>query len=146
MIASISCSNFFASIPGTLGTILHLNGGGCLRRESVSRPGSSGSRLSCIAHTTTPLENLGSTASGISIPFSSRGLKIMNTTNTMAISVHTVVFAKCLPTQMHRPNPSEPSSLINRLGMKACELGYLNSSCAIDLAKRVINICCYDDM
>ena len=80
----------------------------------------------------------------------------MNTAKNLAMTVHTVVSAKCLPTQARRPNPnaicsmllglSEPSSLRNRSGRKACELGYMESSCAIDLAKQVIDVCCYDDV
>ena len=92
-------------------------------------------------HTVIPLENLGSTA--ISTPFLSKGLKTLNTANTLAIATHTVVSAKCLPAHMRRPNPnvmcavslglSEPSSFKNRSGMNACGSGYLASSCAIDL-------------
>lgn len=35
MVATINISNFFASIPGNLGTILYLNGRGCLYVMSV---------------------------------------------------------------------------------------------------------------
>jgi len=99
--------------------------------------------LSCITHIASPLENAGSTE--ISTPFSSRGFNILNVANTLAMTDHTDVSAKCLPTHMRRPNPNtmlsislglrEPSSLRNRSGMNACGLGNLDSSCVIDLAK-----------
>lgn len=143
-LAAINCSNFSASIPGNRGTILYLNGRGCLCRESAPCLGTrKGQCLSCATHIAIPFENLGST--GISIPFSSKGFKILNTANTLAMAIHTVVSAMCLPAQMRRPNPnamcsvsfglSEPSSLRNRSGMNVCGLGYLVSSCAIALAR-----------
>ena len=95
----------------------------------------------CTTHIIFPPENLAST--GISTPFSSSGLSILNTANTLAMTDHTDVSAKCLPTHMRRPNPnaicstsfgfSEPSPLRNRSGMNVCELGYLDSSRAMAL-------------
>ena len=97
-------------------------------------------------HMPIPLVNFGSIV--ISSAFSSRGFRILKMANTLAIIDHTDVSAKCLPTQIRRPNPytmcsmslglREPSSLRNRSGMNACGLGYLDSSCAIDLGKRAI--------
>lgn len=104
-------------------------------------------RYICITHTARPLENLGTT--GISAPFSSSGFKIVNAAKTLAITNHTDVSAKCLPTQMRRPNPNmtspslgfrDPSSLRNRSGRNAHGFGYLDSSCVIDLAKQVSSI------
>ena len=101
-----------------------------------------------ITHITSPVENLGST--GISTPFSSKGLNILNTANTLAKTDQMDVSAKYLPTHIRRPNPkamcstslglSEPSSFKNRSGINACGLGNLDSSCAIDLANRIIKI------
>ena len=102
---------------------------------------------SYITHTEFPVENLGSTS--ISTPFSSRGLSILNTANTLAITDHTDVSAKYLPTQIRRPNPytkcstpsglRDPSSLRNRSGMNACGSGYLDSSRAIALIEWVLS-------
>ena len=93
-----------------------------------------------------PLENFGSI--DISTPFSSKGLRILKTANTLAITAHTDVSAKCLPTQIRRPNPNaicsmslglrEPLSPRNRSGMNDSGLGYLDSSFAIDLPRQII--------
>ena len=146
VLAAINCSNFSASISGNLGTILYLNGRGWLCSKSTSHPGSRSGSPPCPTHMTSPVENFGST--GISTPFSSRGFNILNTANTLAMNDHTDVSAKCLPTQIRRPNPnamclaslsfSDPSPLRNRSGMNLCGLGYLDSSCVIDLVKYVI--------
>lgn len=100
-------------------------------------------RLSSITHMATPVENLASI--GISTPFSSRGFSILKTARTLAMMIHTDVSAKYFPTHIRRPNPNvmcsvsldlrEPSSLRYRSGMNVSELGYLDSSCAIDLCK-----------
>ena len=143
VLSAINSSSFSASMPGNLGTNLHLNGSGCLPKKSASFPGPRVDCLSCITHTVLTPVNLGST--GISKPCSSRGLMILNTVNTFAMTDHTDVSAKCLPTHMRRPNPnaicstelglSDPSSLTNRSGMNACGSEYLDSSCAIPLAE-----------
>jgi len=148
----INCSNLSGSIPGNLGTILHLNGRGCLhQRISTIHTWDHSKNDVChwIAHITFLVENLGSTV--ISTPFSSRGFNILNTANTLAITDHTDVSAKCLPTQICQPNPNamcpmslglrELSLLRNRLGTNTCGLGYLDSSCAIALTKRFIKSC-----
>ena len=115
-------------------------------RENKHRMRGKKNILSCVTHIGDELENFGST--GISTPFSSRGFNILNTANILAMTDHTDVSAKCLPTQIRRPYPymmcsmslglSEPSSFRNRSGKNACGLGYLDSSCAIDLAEPVI--------
>lgn len=98
VLAAISSSNFSAFILGCLGTILYRNGRGRLGRVAsgtaagIKRAEKEMTSVNVITYTAFPVENNGST--GISAPFSSRGLKILNTANTLAITDHTDVSAK----------------------------------------------------
>ena len=103
-------------------------------------------RLLSITYAATPLVNLASMC--IPTPFSSRGFSILNTTRNLSITFHTERSAKFFPTHIRRPNPNvmlsvvlgrrELSLLRNRSGVNNSGLGYLDSSCAIDLAKQVV--------
>jgi len=136
--ACVSSSNLFTSMPGILGSKRQGNGSGYLTVNIIHghRPPSHSSTYVVI-----PDAHLNSY--GTSFPWSSFGNDTFHSASTVATAYHTDISAKCLPTQLRRPNPnamfwtlsdvSAPSGSRNRSGMNSKGFGYFDSSCAMDL-------------